>query len=106
MVVLGGSGTRWGALLGGALYKFAENRLGDVAGSHTVQSLPGFLEKPLSQPLFILGTLFILLVFFVQGGIAGLLTGNPRRHLRALEHILRREEAVRRRAGGGGAGGR
>lgn len=94
MVVLGGAGTRWGALLGGALYKFAENRLGDVAASHTVQTLPGVLQKPLSQPLFILGTLFILLVFFVPGGIAGLLTGHPRRHLRALEQILRREEAV------------
>jgi len=91
MVVLGGAGTRWGALLGGALYTFADSRLGDVASSKTVQDLPGFLQKPLSQPLFILGTLFILLVFFVPGGIAGILTGHPRRHLRALERIVRRE---------------
>jgi branched-chain amino acid transport system permease protein len=27
---------------------------------------------PLSEPLFLLGTLFILLVFFVPGGIASL----------------------------------
>jgi branched-chain amino acid transport system permease protein len=92
MVVLGGAGTRWGALIGGALYTFLDNRLGDVASSSTVQSLPGVLQKPLSQPLFILGTLFILLVFFVPGGIAGILSGHPRRHLRALERIVRREE--------------
>jgi branched-chain amino acid transport system permease protein len=92
MVVLGGAGTRWGAMIGGALYTFLDHRLGDVASSSTVQNLPGFLEKPLSQPLFILGTLFILLVFFVPGGIAGALGGHRRRHLRALEGILRREE--------------
>ena len=93
MVVLGGAGTRWGAFLGGLLYTFADKRLPDLAASHAVRSLPGFLETPLSEPLFVLGTLFILIVFFVPGGIAGLLTGSPRRGLRALEGVLRREEA-------------
>jgi len=97
MVVLGGAGARWGAFLGGAIYKFAEFRLPDLAGSNAVQSLSdyhlGFLEKPLSEPLFVLGTLFILIVFFVPGGLAGLLTGNPRRGLRAIESVLRRERA-------------
>jgi branched-chain amino acid transport system permease protein len=37
-----------------------------------VQDLPTIIRKPLSEPLFILGTLFILLVFFVPGGLAGL----------------------------------
>ena len=32
--------------------------------------LPSVLSTPLSEPLFILGTLFILLVFFVPGGLA------------------------------------
>ncbi|MDQ3066744.1 MAG: branched-chain amino acid ABC transporter permease, partial [Actinomycetota bacterium] len=34
--------------------------------------LPSVLETPLSEPLFILGTLFVLLVFFVPGGLASL----------------------------------
>jgi branched-chain amino acid transport system permease protein len=72
MVVLGGAGTRYGALLGGFLYTLADQRLGSLASNERIQDLPSFLEKPLSEPLFILGTLFILLVFFVPGGIASL----------------------------------
>jgi branched-chain amino acid transport system permease protein len=70
MVVIGGAGTRYGALLGGFLYTLADQRLGSLAGSSTIRDLPSVLEKPLSEPLFILGTLFILLVFFVPGGLA------------------------------------
>jgi branched-chain amino acid transport system permease protein len=81
MVVLGGAGTRYGALLGGFLYTLADQRLGSLAGSSRVQDLPSFLEKPLSEPLFILGTLFILLVFFVPGGLASL--GHRLRRARA-----------------------
>jgi len=72
MVVLGGSGTLWGPLLGGFLYTYANQRLVAVGGSHAVQSLPGFLRTPLSQPLFVLGVLFILVVFFLPGGIVGI----------------------------------
>jgi len=72
MVVIGGAGTRYGALLGGFLYTLADQRLGSLAGSSTVEKLPSVLETPLSEPLFILGTLFVLLVFFVPGGLAGL----------------------------------
>ena len=72
MVVLGGTGTRYGALLGGFVYTLADQRLGAFASSSAVQDLPPFLAKPLSEPLFILGTLFILLVFFVPGGLASL----------------------------------
>ena len=71
MVVIGGAGTRYGALLGGFLYTLADQRLGSLSGSSTIQDLPAVLEKPLSEPLFILGTLFILLVFFVPGGLTG-----------------------------------
>jgi branched-chain amino acid transport system permease protein len=70
MVVIGGAGTRYGALLGGFLYTLADQRLGSLAGSSTVDDLPSVLSTPLSEPLFILGTLFILLVFFVPGGLA------------------------------------
>jgi branched-chain amino acid transport system permease protein len=72
MVVLGGAGTRYGALLGGFLYTLLDQRLASFAGSQRVQDLPPVLETPLSEPLFLLGTLFILLVFFVPGGLASL----------------------------------
>jgi branched-chain amino acid transport system permease protein len=81
MVVIGGAGTTYGALLGGFLYTLADQRLGSLAGSETIEKLPPVLEKPLSEPLFILGTLFILLVFFVPGGLASL--GRRRRVARA-----------------------
>jgi branched-chain amino acid transport system permease protein len=81
MVVIGGAGTRYGALLGGFLYTLADQRLGALAGSSTIDDLPSVLSTPLSEPLFILGTLFILLVFFVPGGLAGL--GHRLRRVRA-----------------------
>jgi branched-chain amino acid transport system permease protein len=70
MVVIGGAGTKWGALLGGVLYTWANERLGDASSSHAVSSLPSVLRTPLQQPLFVLGVLFILVVFFVPGGLA------------------------------------
>ena len=72
MVVIGGAGTRYGALLGGFLYTLLDQRLGALAGSTEVQGLPNVIRTPLSEPLFILGSLFILLVFFVPGGLASL----------------------------------
>jgi branched-chain amino acid transport system permease protein len=91
MVVLGGAGTRWGALLGGALYTYLDNRLLSLAGSAEVQDLPAVLRTPLSEPLFVLGTLFILLVFFLPGGLAGIGRGGRRRGLRRLEQSVRPE---------------
>lgn len=72
MVVLGGAGSRWGAVLGGVLYTYLDSRLTDLASSPAVQDLPAWLRIPLSEPLFLLGTLFVLVVLFVPGGIAGL----------------------------------
>ena len=91
MVVLGGSGTLWGPVLGGALYWFADQRLIALGGSHAIQSLPGVLRTPLSQPLFVLGTLFVLAVFFLPGGLAGIgRAGRPRlATLRRLDAALR-----------------
>ena len=63
MAVLGGAGTRWGAVLGGILYAYLDQRLARVGGQ-----LPG----PFGQPLFVLGTLFVLAVYFAPGGLAGL----------------------------------
>jgi branched-chain amino acid transport system permease protein len=80
MVVIGGTGTRFGALIGGVLYTWADQRLGDASSSHAVSSLPSVLRTPLGQPLFVLGVLFILVVFFVPGGIAR--AGRLRRALK------------------------
>ena len=72
MVVLGGTGTRYGAMVGGFLYTLLDQRLGSLAGSSEVQGLPDVLRVPLSEPLFLLGVLFIALVFFVPGGLTSL----------------------------------
>jgi branched-chain amino acid transport system permease protein len=79
MVVIGGAGTRWGAVLGGMVYTFLDNRLLDWSDSQRIQDLPNVLSTPLSEPLFVLGTLFILLVFFLPGGLAGLARLRPRK---------------------------
>jgi branched-chain amino acid transport system permease protein len=73
MAVLGGAGTRWGALAGGILYAYLDQRLARVGGQ-----LPG----PLGQPLFVLGTLFVLMVYFAPGGLTGLARWIPPRRAR------------------------
>ena len=94
MVVLGGAGSRWGAVLGGVLYTYLNDRLGAIGDSSTVQDLPRVLRVPLSEPLFLLGVLFILIVFFVPGGIAGLARPGRPSSLRRLEDSLRAEHAT------------
>ena len=79
MVVLGGPGTRWGPLAGGFAFAFLDNRLVAAGSSDAVAGLPSLLRGPLSQPLFILGTVFILAVYFFPGGLAGL--SGPLRRL-------------------------
>ncbi len=85
MVVIGGAGSRWGAMIGGILYTYADHRLGDLSSSHAVSSLPSIVRTPLQQPLFILGVLFILVVFFVPGGLTRIGQVGVR-----LDRILRR----------------
>ncbi|WP_298942140.1 branched-chain amino acid ABC transporter permease [uncultured Microbacterium sp.] len=79
MVVLGGVGFRWGAILGGVLYTILDQRLTVLARSEWIQSLPDVLRIPLSEPLFLLGALFILVVMFLPGGIAGTVDAWVRR---------------------------
>lgn len=73
MVVLGGVGFRWGAIVGGVIYTLLDQRLTVLARADAIQALPDFLRIPLSQPLFLLGALFIVVVMFLPGGIAGTL---------------------------------
>ncbi len=72
IVVLGGLGSRWGAVVGGIVYTLLDQRLTTLAASDAVEALPAVLSVPLGEPLFILGTLFILVVLFVPGGLVGL----------------------------------
>jgi branched-chain amino acid transport system permease protein len=90
MVVIGGTGTRWGALLGGVIYTWANQRLGDASSSHAISSLPSVIRTPLQQPLFVLGVLFILVVFFVPGGLVRI--GKVRRP----RTLLRLQEAMQK----------
>ncbi|TAM62155.1 branched-chain amino acid ABC transporter permease [bacterium] len=71
MVVLGGVGTLWGAVLGGIIYQYLDFRLVALAGAPALQGLPSVLRLPLSEPLFILGALFVALVLFFPGGLGG-----------------------------------
>lgn len=71
MVVLGGVGYRWGAIVGGVLFTILDQRLKVLARAEELHALPDFLRIPLTEPLFLLGVLFILVVMFLPGGIAG-----------------------------------
>lgn len=72
IVVLGGVGYRWGAIVGGIIYTILDQRLSALAQSSWIEALPPILHVPLSEPLFILGMLFVLVVMFAPGGIVGI----------------------------------
>ena len=72
MVVLGGAGSKWGAVLGGFLYTYADARLVELSGSSLLQSMPGVVGEVVSQPLFVLGTFFVIVVYFAPTGLTGL----------------------------------
>jgi branched-chain amino acid transport system permease protein len=111
MVVLGGRGVLWGAVLGGFLYTYLNQRLTALSDSGAVSGLPDVIQKPLSQPNFILGALFVLIILFLPGGLASLVTrawrrtpwagtrrsdgpGRPEPEPRAVEPAKREEPAL------------
>lgn len=78
MVVIGGMGTMWGAVIGAVLMILAQYYLRDLMGaaSEAVAGVP--LLPELLAPdrwLFWLGLIFILLVYFFPKGIAGTAMG-------------------------------
>jgi branched-chain amino acid transport system permease protein len=81
MVVLGGVGTRWGAVIGAIIYVYLQQYLLKVAAEPSFSRLPGFLRIPLSQPDFLLGAVFVVLVLFAPGGIAGIASRAGRRRI-------------------------
>jgi branched-chain amino acid transport system permease protein len=72
MVVLGGLGTRWGAVAGAIVYIYVQQELLKFAAEPSFANLPAPLRAPLSQPGFLLGALFIAFILFVPGGIASI----------------------------------
>jgi branched-chain amino acid transport system permease protein len=72
MVVLGGAGSTWGALIGGFLYHYADARLVELSGAGFLDSLPETVQQVLSEPLFVLGLFFIIIVYFAPAGLTGL----------------------------------
>jgi branched-chain amino acid transport system permease protein len=91
MVVIGGAGSRWGAVLGGILYTYLNDRLVAIGNSSTVEGLPHVLRTPIEQPLFLLGIVFILIVVFLPGGVAGLAVRGRPSGLRRIEAAVRPE---------------
>ncbi len=94
MVVIGGAGSRWGAVLGGILYNYLDDRLVAIGSSSAVEGLPNVLRTPLEQPLFLLGLAFILIVVFLPGGLAGLAARGRPTGLRRLEEAVRTTPTV------------
>ena len=78
-------------MLGGILYTYLNNRLVAVGSSSTVEGLPHVLRTPLEQPLFLLGVVFILIVVFLPGGLAGLAVRGRPSGLRRIEAAVRPE---------------
>ncbi|QIX25685.1 branched-chain amino acid ABC transporter permease [Nocardioides sp. JQ2195] len=102
MVVIGGVGSRWGAVAGAVVYTLFNQRLTKLAESDFVAGLPDAVRIPLSQPLFILGTVFVLIVLFLPGGIAGTLsavTARWRRTDRGAPHGAHRLEQAASESG-------
>ena len=60
-----------------------------VAGLDRVQNLPAVLRIPLSEPLFVLGTIFIMLVLFLPVGSPPWRHGSPARPAPFAGHLER-----------------
>ena len=83
VVVIGGMGTLYGAIVGATLYVLAQNYLQALMGA--VSTAAGDAGLPLLPALFHpdrwllwLGILFIASVYFFPTGIVGKLRGPPR----------------------------
>ncbi|MFT3801083.1 MAG: branched-chain amino acid ABC transporter permease [Burkholderiaceae bacterium] len=82
IVVVGGMGTMYGAVIGSVLFVLAQNYLQDLLalGGTTFESVPviGALLSP-DRWLLWLGVLFVLSVYYFPSGIVGRLRGRDRR---------------------------
>ncbi|MDQ2744366.1 MAG: branched-chain amino acid ABC transporter permease [Chloroflexota bacterium] len=72
MVIIGGAGSLWGAMLGAAIVRYLNHYLAVLSTSSFVAHLPHWLQQTLGQPLLLFGCVYLLLVYFFPQGIAGL----------------------------------
>ena len=72
MVIIGGAGSLWGAIVGAAILRYLNYYLGQLSTSSAVTHLPPSLQQTVGQPLLILGVIYLLLIYFFPQGIAGL----------------------------------
>jgi branched-chain amino acid transport system permease protein len=78
MLVIGGVGRIWGALLGGVLYTLLVQRLPTLTASDFFDGLPKPVRSGVAEPEIILGVVFIIFIFAMPGGLAELLTRRQR----------------------------
>lgn len=71
MVIIGGAGSLWGAILGAALIRYLNYYLNLLPGSSLMAHMPTWAQQTLGQPLLLFGIIYLLLVFFFPQGIAG-----------------------------------
>lgn len=71
MVILGGRGYVWGALLGGLLYTYLTLRLPSFATADVVDAVGPIAGIPLSQPEFVLGVVFVIIILAAPNGLGG-----------------------------------
>ena len=72
MVIIGGAGSLWGAVLGAAIVRGLDHYLNVLSTSSLANSGPSWLHDVLAQPLLLFGIIYLLLVYFFPNGIAGL----------------------------------
>ena len=72
MVIIGGAGSLWGAMVGAALMRYLNQYLNTLSTSDFIVHAPNWVQQTLGQPLLIFGCVYLVLVLFFPQGIAGL----------------------------------
>jgi branched-chain amino acid transport system permease protein len=86
MVIIGGLGTTYGAIVGAAFIKLTETWLPDLqAGAKALAPGAELLHRLAERWILYFGVLFILVVFFFPRGIIGTIRERARRRAAAAE---------------------
>jgi branched-chain amino acid transport system permease protein len=72
MVIIGGAGSLWGAIVGAAILRYVNHYLLELPSNAVVVGLPTWMRQTVGQPLLILGLIYLLLIYFFPQGMAGL----------------------------------
>jgi branched-chain amino acid transport system permease protein len=72
MVIIGGAGSLWGAIVGAVIIRYLNHYLNVLSSASFVVNGPNWLHQTLGQPLLVFGVVYLLLVVFFPQGIAGL----------------------------------